>query len=130
MVKHLQDSSATEDSCRLERQCKSCGTAAEQNTEAIYSETGHRTFLEPRLAPCAAQVRELFESCRSGDLRTQAQLWSPSHINMNGFYPSPIVQAWRFQFHCFHRSHGYCILYSKRTISHQWWMPQWPECET
>ena len=83
MVEHLQDSSGTEDSCRLERQWKSCGTAVEQNTEAIYSETGHRTFLEPRLAPCAdqpqSQVRELFGSCRSGDLRTQAQLWSPSH---------------------------------------------------
>ena len=36
----------------------------------------------------------------------------------------------KHKFQCFHRFHGYCILYSKRSISHQWWMPQWPECET
>ena len=32
--------------------------------------------------------------------------------------------------YCFHGFPGYCILYTKRSISHQWWMPQWPESET
>ena len=116
MVEHLQDSSGTEDSCRLERQWKSCGTAVEQNTEAIYSETGHRTFLEPRLAPCAdqpqSQVRELFGS---------AAMCFPWFL--------PCEQE-KHEFQCFQIFHGYCILYSKRSISHQWWMPQWLECET